>query len=142
MSFKRKQKRNLILLITLVVLSFKSFSQNATDSTKIVLTKPIAKLVIKDLVTGDELKKQLVATNELLNQTNLKLNTQTLLITNLESQLKNSSTLFQELDNKYKLQENLSKDLEAALKKANRRTKLYKIGTGVGAVALGLLLIK
>ena len=131
-----------MLLITLMMTSLKSFSQNVTDSTSIQLKKPIAKLVIKDLVTGDELKKQLVATNELLNQTNLKLNTQTLLITNLESQLKNSSTLFQELDNKYKLQENLSKDLEAALKKANRRTKLYKIGTGVGAVALGLLLIK
>ena len=40
-------------------MSYSSFSQTVTDSTKIVLTKPVAKLVIQDIVVGDQLKIQL-----------------------------------------------------------------------------------
>ena len=46
------------------------------------------------------------------------------------------------LQEKYNTQARLSEDLEAALKKANRKTKLYKIGTYIGAGALVLLLAK
>ena len=52
-------------------MSYSSFSQTVTDSTKIVLTKPVAKLVIKDIVVGDQLKIQLKTTEELLKQTNI-----------------------------------------------------------------------
>ena len=45
------------LLITLMMMSLNSFSQNVTDSTSIQLKKPIAKLVIKDLITGDGAKE-------------------------------------------------------------------------------------
>ena len=41
-------------------MSLKSFSQTVIDSTKIQLTKPIAKLVIKDLIKGDGAKQELV----------------------------------------------------------------------------------
>ena len=50
-----KLKRNLILLVALISVSFKSFSQ--TD-TKVLLTEPVARLVVKDLVTFDGLKIQ------------------------------------------------------------------------------------
>lgn len=123
-------------------MSFNSFSQTVTDSTKIVLTKPVAKLVIQDIVVGDQLKLKLRTLEEILNQTNGKLRTQTLLVTNLESQVLNYKTIVTDLNSKSTIQNDLTKDLEAALKKANRRTKLYKIGTTVGAVALGLLIIK
>jgi len=123
-------------------MSFNSFSQTVTDSTKIVLTKPVAKLVIQDIVTGDQLKLKLRTLEEILNQTNGKLRTQTLLVTNLESQVLNYKGIVTDLNSKSSIQNDLTKDLEAALKKANRRTKLYKIGTTVGAVALGLLIIK
>ena len=123
-------------------MSFNSFSQTVTDSTKIVLTKPVAKLVIQDIVVGDQLKLKLRTLEEILNQTNGKLRTQTLLVTNLESQVLNYKTIVTDLNSKSTIQNDLTKDLEAALKKVNRRTKLYKIGTTVGAVALGLLIIK
>ena len=123
-------------------MSFNSFSQTVTDSTKIVLTKPIAKLVIQDIVVGDQLKIQLKTLEEILKETNGKLKTQTLLVTNLESQVLNYKSIITDLNSKSSIQNDLTKDLEAALKKANRRTKLYKIGTTVGAVALGLLIIK
>lgn len=123
-------------------MSYNSFSQIATDSTKIVLTKPIAKLVIQDIVVGDQIKLELKTLEELLGQTNNKLGTQTVLVTNLNSQITNYRSIIEDLSTKSSIQKDLSKDLEIALKKANRRTKLYKIGTTVGAVALGLLLIK
>ena len=123
-------------------MSFNSFSQTVTDSTKIVLTKPVAKLVIQDIVVGDQLRIQLKTLEEILKETNGKLKTQTLLVTNLESQVLNYKSMVTDLNSKSSIQNDLTKDLEAALKKANRRTKLYKIGTTVGAVALGLLIIK
>lgn len=123
-------------------MSFNSFSQTVTDSTKIVLTKPVAKLVIQDIIVGDQLKLKLRTLEEILNQTNGKLKTQSLLVTNLESQVLNYKGIVVDLNSKSTIQNDLTRDLEAALKKANRRTKLYKIGTTVGAVALGLLIIK
>ena len=123
-------------------MSFSSSSQTVTDSTKIVLTKPVAKLVIQDIVIGDQLKLKLKTLEEILSETNGKLKTQNLLVTNLESQILNYKGIVTDLNTKSSIQKDLSKDLEAALKKANRRTKLYKIGTTIGAVALGILIIQ
>ena len=123
-------------------MSFNSFSQTVTDSTKIVLTKPVAKLVIQDIVVGDQLKLKLRTLEEILSETNGKFKTQTLLVTNLESQILNYKGIVTDLKYKSSIQNDLSKDLETALKRANRRTKLYKIGTTIGAVALGILIIQ
>tara|TARA_B100001778_G_C18292759_1_gene496088 strand:- start:66 stop:440 length:375 start_codon:yes stop_codon:yes gene_type:complete len=122
--------------------SYSSFSQTVTDSTKIVLTKPVAKLVIQDIVQGDQLKIQLRTTEELLNELNSKLDTQTLLVTNLESQVFNYKNIISDLNSKSDIQKDLSKDLEKALKAQRRRTFFYKVGTVVGGVATLLLLIQ
>ena len=123
-------------------MSYNSFSQNDTDSTKIVLTKPVAKLVIQDIIGGDQLKIQLRTTEELLGETNNKLETQSLLITNLETQISNYQGIIGDLNSKSKIQADLSKDLEKALKAQRRRTLLYKIGTIVGGTGTLLLLIQ
>lgn len=123
-------------------MSYNSFSQNDTDSTKIVLTKPVAKLVIQDIIGGDQLKIQLKTTEELLGETNNKLETQSLLITNLETQISNYQGIVGDLNSKSKIQADLSKDLEKALKAQRRRTLLYKIGTIVGGTGTLLLLIQ
>ena len=139
---REKLKRNLWLSILLVLLSFKSFSQNDTINQKIVLTKPVAKLVVKDLIQGDQSKEELIATNDILVKTQEKLNTQTSLVINLQSQIKNYDQIVGELNGKFELQERLSNDLEVALKRQKRQTTIYKIGAGVGAVATVLLLIQ
>jgi len=123
-------------------MSYSSFSQNDTDSTKIVLTKPIAKLVIQDIIGGDQLKIQLKTTEELLAETNNKLDTQGLLVINLETQINNYQGIIEDLNSKSKIQDDLSKDLEKALKAQRRRTFLYKVGTIVGGTATLLLLIQ
>ena len=123
-------------------MSYSSFSQTVTDSTKIVLTKPVAKLVIQDIVVGDQLKIQLKTTEELLNETNNKLETQSLLVFNLESQVDNYKSMILELNSKSNIQAQLSKDLEKALKAQKRRTILYKVGTVVGMTGTLLLLVQ
>ena len=106
------------------------------------MTKPIAKLVVKDLVSFDQVRLELTATNDLLLETNNKVKTQSVLIGNLESQVSNYDNIFAELNAKYDVQQRLSADLERSLKRQKTMTTIYKIGTTVGLVATGLLLIQ
>jgi len=123
-------------------MSLKSFSQNATDSTSIQITKPIAKLVIKDLIKGDGYAVELKTIEELLSSTNQKLTTQTQLVGNLKDQIYNYESMLATKDNQLITAQDLSKDLEAALRKEKRLGKLYKIGSTVGLGAIVLLLLK
>ena len=124
------------------MMSLNAFSQTDTDSTKIQLTKPIAKLVIKDLIQFDGLSVEMQTMQTILTETNNKLITQNELVTNLQLQNNNLESVIKELNSKYEVQAQLSDDLETALRKQKRRTTIYKIGTTVGAVATVLLLVK
>ena len=124
------------------MMSWNATSQNVTDSTTIQLTKPIAKLVIQDIVLGDQLQLQLVSTQDLLRQSNLRYTTQSNLVLNLESQIKNYNNIVKDLNSKSSIQNSLTKDLEKALKKQRRRTAIYKITSAVGAAATLLLLVQ
>jgi hypothetical protein len=122
--------------------SWNSFSQTVTDTTRIVLTKPIAKLVIKDLIKFDGLEQSTKSLKQLLAETNEKLNTSLALNKNLNLQVHNYQTIINDKDKQLKTSDFLSKDLQDELKKQARTQKLYKIGSTVGAVALALLLIQ
>ncbi len=124
------------------MMNLKSFSQNDTINSTIQLTKPVAKLVIKDLINADGLSLELKTTQDLLNSTNLKLKTQTELVGNLQTQIYNFENIVISKDEQLFTSEKLSKDLEEALKRQKRQTTIFKIGTGVGAVATLLLLIQ
>jgi len=123
-------------------MSFKAFSQNATDSTRIQLTKPIAKLVIKDLIQFDGLSTEMQTMQTILSETNNKLVTQNQLVVNLQLQNNNLESVIRELNKKYDTQSSLTKDFEVALKRQKRQSTIYKIGTTVGAVATLLLLVQ
>ena len=79
------------------MLSWSVSSQNVIDSTRIRLTKPVAKLVVKDLIIGDGLKLEVQTLNELLAETNSKLDVTKNLVTNLETQVNNYQKI---IDNK------------------------------------------
>ena len=121
-------------------MSLNAFSQNAIDSTKIQLTKPIAKLVIKDLIQFDGLSIEMQTMQSILTETNNKLLTQSDLVTNLEMQNNNLQGVINSLQSKYDVQATLSKYLELALKRLKRQSTSYKIGGVVGAAATLLLL--
>ena len=133
---------NWMLLIAILLMSFNSFSQTAIDSTKIQLTKPIAKLVIKDLIQFDGLSTEMLTMQSILTETNNKLLTQNQLVVNLELQNNNLQSVINGLNKKYDVQTNLSKDLELALKRQKRQSTIYKIGAGIGAAATLLLLVQ
>ena len=124
------------------MMSLNAFSQNATDSTKIQLTKPIAKLVIKDLIQFDGLSTEMQTMQSILTETNNKLLTQNQLVTNLQLQNNNLESVIRELNAKYDTQAKLTLDFEKALKRQKRQSTIYKIGTTVGAEAVLLLLVQ
>ena len=122
-----------------------SFSQTGTeqDSTKTIqLSNPIAKLVVKDLIQGDARSKELGAMVKLISVTNDKLITQSDLVTNLKFQTSTLNNIILQKDNQLKTASEMSKDLQSALKKANRQKKLYQIGSAIGGGAILLLLIQ
>lgn len=123
-------------------MSLKSFSQIATDSTSIQLSKPVAKLVIKDLMKGDGMAVELQTIQEILSSTNEKLATQTELVTNLNLQITNLESILSTKDKQINTSQELSKELEEALRKEKRLGRLYKLGSTVGLAAVALLLVQ
>ena len=122
-----------------------SFSQSDTkaDSLKTIqLSNPVAKEVIKDLIQGDADSKELEAMIKLVTVTNEKLITQSDLVSNLKLQTNTLNNIILQKDGQLQTSAELSKDLQSALRKANRQKKLYQIGSGIGLGAVVLLLVK
>ena len=132
--------KKLLLSILLVTLSFTSFSQNDTDSTSIQLEVPVAKLVIKDLISGDGAKEELIINSEKVNLLNQKLVLKDSVIANLNSKIFNFNSMLDTKSNQLTLSQELSKKLETDLKKQQLKTKL--MGGGIVAVAVTIFLLK
>ena len=120
----------------------KSFSQSVTDSTQIQLTKPIAKLVIKDLIKFDGLTKEMQTMQTILSETNSKLVNQGELVANLKIQVANYQSIIEKKDSQMVNAKELSIKLQKELKKQARAKKLYQVGSTVGLVATALLLLQ
>ena len=125
-----------------MMLSWSVSSQNVIDSTRIRLTKPVAKLIVKDLIIGDGLKLEVSTLNELLAETNSKLDVTKNLLTNLETQVNNYQKIIDNKDLQLGTSSELSENLKKQLEKEQRASKLYKIGATVGAAAVLLLLVQ
>ena len=134
-----KLVQKLMLLIILMMMSLKGFSQNDTVQSSIQLKKPIAKLVIKDLITGDEAKEELglsVKKFQLLEQ---KVVLKDSVISNLNDQITNFNSMILTKNDQLSLSEELSKKLKKDLQKQKLKTKLVGLA-GIG-VAVGILVI-
>lgn len=122
-------------------MSLKSFSQIDTIVKPVILTKPVARLVIKDLVSGDAATKEIKAMQTILTVTNDKFLAQSDLVANLKKQNINLESIIGKKDDQFRTQKELSDELQKALKKANRQKKLYQIGSAIGAAAILLNVI-
>ena len=123
-------------------MSWSSFSQSVIDSTQIQLTKPVAKLVIKDLIQFDGLSKEMQTMQTILTETNDKLLTQGTLVANLKTQVENYQSIIEKKDSQMVKAGELSKELQKELKKQARAKKLYQIGSTVGVIATAILIIQ
>ena len=123
-------------------MSWNGFSQTATDSVKIQLTEPIAKLVIQDLIKFDASYMEIETLQQILKETNSKIDTQNELNTNLRSQIETYRTMLSTKDEQLDTSQDMSKELEKAYKKERRLKKFYQITSMVGGAAILLLLVQ
>ena len=126
-------------LMILMIVSLKSFSQTDTDTTSIQLQKPIAKLVIKDLITGDGAKEELVHTVDKLQLLEQKIVLKDSIITNLNGQISNFNSIIGTKSDQLSLSKELSERLKKDLKKQKLKTKLVG-GAGI-LVAVGVAIL-
>jgi len=124
------------------MMSWKGFSQNDTVSSTIQLSKPVARFVIKDLVTFDGLTQEMQTMQSILTETNNKLLTQTQLVTNLKTQVLNYQGIIDSREHQLDQQKEATRSLQKALKKERRTKKLYQIGSAIGGGAILLLLVQ
>jgi len=133
--------KKLKLLIPLIMLSFISFSQSVIDTTSIRLEEPIAKLVIKDLITGDEAKEELSINENKFQLLEKKLVFKDSIIFNLNTQVGNFESIINTKSNQLSLSKELSEKLQKDLKKQKLKTKLVA-GGGAVAILAAIFLLK
>ncbi len=110
-------------------------------NSSIQLQKPIAKLVIKDLITGDGAKEELVLTTDKINLLEQKIVLKDSVINNLELQVNNFNSILATKSDQLAISQELSKKLQTDLKKQRLKTKLMG-GAGIIAVAATVFIIK
>ena len=133
--------KKLMLLILLTVMSLKGFSQSATDTTAIQLKKPIARLVIKDLIKGDGAKQELVLYNEKIILLEQKIVLKDSIISTLNSKVSNFEVMVDTQKQQLALSQELSNRLQSDLKKQKIKTKLTG-GIGILAAITTFLILK
>ena len=133
--------KKLMPLILLMIMSLKGFSQNVTDSTSIQLKKPIAKLVIKDLITGDGIKEELSLSISKIRLLEQKIVLKDSVIKNLDFKVGNFESIMLTKTDQLALSQELSKRLQSDLKKQKLKTKLMG-GAGIIAVVGVVILLK
>ena len=94
-------------------------------------------MVIKDLVTFDGVKLELLETKELLRLSHDKLTLKDSVITNLNNKVYNLEDIISKKDEQFGLESEKSKQLLKELKRQKRNTFLWKLGT-IGGVVLSL----
>lgn len=122
-----------MLLVLLMLASLKSSSQTVTDSTTIQLKKPIARLVIKDLIKGDGNKQEIILLGDKINILNQKGILKDSIISNLDLQINNFNSILFQKSNQLEVSKELTKKLQLDLKKQKFKTKFV---SGIGIIAI------
>lgn len=122
-------------------MSWNAFSQTDTTSSTIQLTKPIAKLVIKDLIKFDGLSGEVLSLQQVLAETNKKVEIQDRLLTNLNSQVANYKSILDKKDQQLGTSAEMAAKLTKELKKEAAKKKIYQFGTVIVGVAAVLSIL-
>lgn len=125
--------KKLALLTIILFTTYSSFSQTVTKTDSIVPLKvPTAKLVIKDILSGDGAKAELVEANKVIElqkgQIGLYIQKDSL----KDQKIGNLNTIIDKKDQQISLYDNMSKDLQKELKAQQLKTKFYKAGSVLG----------
>ena len=133
--------KKLAMLISFLLLKSIAFSQTDTSKVEKCFPMPVVKLIMKDLISGDEAKAQLKLTEQQLIETEKKVSLKDSVISTLRLKEVNYQTIIDSEKQKFEIMEKYSKKLEFDLKKEKVKNKFKSIvGTGV-IVALSFFLI-
>ena len=131
--------KKLVLSIFLAMMSLSVFSQSVTDTSSIQLRKPIARLVIKDLIIGDSSKEQISILNTKIGLLESKVVLKDSIIFNLNTKVTNYESILNVKGDQLALSQELSKKLQTDLQKSKLKGKLMSgagILLGLGAAFL------
>ena len=135
--------KKLALLTIILFTTLLSFSQTVTKTDSIVPLKvPTAKLVIKDLITGDGAKAELVEANKVIG-----LKDQQIGLLNQKDSLKdqkinNLEVIITKKDQQFALEREKSESLLKELKGQKIKTFFYKMGSGIALITTVLYIAK
>ena len=127
------------MLITLVMLSLSSYSQQ--DTTKVILPTKTARLIYQDLLRYDGCKEELFLTQTKLTKVEGREIQKDTIISLLETKDKNNQFIIGQKDSQIGQYDQMTKDLQKELKGFKVKTFLYKAGTFLGVLATSYLLI-
>jgi len=136
-----KLMKKLVVLIAIMMMSSKSFSQTATDITLIRLEKPIVRLVIKDLIVGDGTKQELFLTQDKVKLLEQKIVLKDDIIYSLNTQIFNYKSIIDTRSEQLALSQELSNRLQNDLKKSQIKNKMVA-GTGILGILAVLFILK
>ena len=126
-------------------MSLNCFSQTdinkESDTTKVVLSKEIAKQVVIDLIRLDGCQEELKLIQNKIIKLEERESQKDTIISLLKDKDKNNQFINNQKDRQINLYDNMSKSLEKELKSQKRTTLLYKIGTIAGIILTSTLLI-
>ena len=138
--------KKLLVLVLLVMLSLKGFSQTViqtetVDTSKVVLNVRVARLVYQDLLRYDGLKQEM----NLMKLKFQKLEEREIqkdgIITILTQKDDNNQFIIGKKDEQLKLSKELTDSLHKELKGQRAKTFLWKVGTFTGLALTSLLLL-
>ena len=112
-----------------------------SDTTKVRLKVPVAKLAIKDIIKGDGCQLELKETQEKLIKTEEREKEKDSHIVLLEEKDKNNNFMLGKKDEQLKVSEELTSNLNKELKSQRTKTFLWKVGTYAGIIASTYLIL-
>jgi hypothetical protein len=123
--------------------SLSGFSQTDTKSDSIVTLKlPIAKLVIKDILSGDGAKAELKEVYKVLDEKNLQIGLYKQKDSLKDEKINNLNVIIDKKDQQFALEREKSNSLLKELKVQKFKTAVYKAGSGIALIMTVLFLVK
>lgn len=138
--------KKLILLTLLVTLSLSSYSQTDTlnnqDTTKVVLSTRVARLVYQDLLRYDGAKLEIAELKKVISLKDDQINLFKQKDTLKDQKISNLELIISKKDEQFSLERAKSDGLLKELKGQRTKTFFYKIGSFIGVIATSVLLLK
>ena len=138
-----------MLLIPILLMTLSGFSQTDTKETSVVkqdsivpLKVPIAKLVIKDILSGDGAKAELKEVYKMLDEKNLQISLYKQKDSLKDEKITNLNVIIDKKDQQFALEREKSNSLLKELKVQKFKTGVYKAGSGIAIVMVVLSLLK